>query len=323
VRALRRRPLALVLGLAAAAAVAAVIVTLTAGGTGNRRADGLEPGSPVRARASLFPRGSLFGDSLTARVDIVLDRRVVDAATVRVDGRFSPYRPAGRSELARENAGKVIFLRYTQQLRCLRSACRPRDSGARIQLPPAAVTFSLRGPSGGRGSLAVRWPAVNVFSRLDPTDPDTLNANREAPWRADVISLPALTYSISPGPAAGLLFAAVALLIVVALALLAPFLPRRERAPRPQPAPTAPPPSPLEQALQVLETDRPGDGAVESRRKALELVGVELGRRGASNLALGARRMAWSEQAPPPEATRTFAQSVRVTIVEGPGDAGE
>jgi hypothetical protein len=70
----------------------------------------------------------------------------------------------------------------------------------------------------------------------------------------------------------------------------------------------------------VLESSE-ADGDVEPRRQALELVAAELGRRGEQDLELSARRLAWSEEAPPFEDTHELARSVR-SVAQSSGNNG-
>ena len=73
------------LGLAAVALVSALIVVAVArdrgGGAGG--VSSVES-SDVEAQGSLSPRITLFGDTISARVDVTLDRMLYDVASVRV-----------------------------------------------------------------------------------------------------------------------------------------------------------------------------------------------------------------------------------------------
>jgi hypothetical protein len=73
--------------------------------------------------------------------------------------------------------------------------------------------------------------------------------------------------------------------------------------------------SALEQALVFLEKSVRHDGAEEQRR-ALELVAEELDTAewGDNALASAARRLAWSEDAPPIDATSDLAARVRSAV---------
>ena len=96
---------------------------------------------------------------------------------------------------------------------------------------------------------------------------------------------------------------------VAALVLAAPFLIRLLRLRMPE-APSRPL-SPLERALLVLEHDGVGDGSIEARRSALQLVAAELGRQGRPELASSAQQLTWSEPAPPLAAIRRLAKDAR------------
>ena len=79
--------------------------------------------------------------------------------------------------------------------------------------------------------------------------------------------------------------------------------------------PPAPPLSPLEQALILLEQSIRVDGAADQRR-ALELVAeeLELADWGDRDLARTARALAWSEGVPPANETTQLAARVRTAL---------
>ena len=89
-----------------------------------------------------------------------------------------------------------------------------------------------------------------------------------------------------------------------------------EPEPEPEPElPPAPPLSPLEQALILLEQSIRVDGAADQRR-ALELVAeeLELADWGDRDLARTARALAWSEGVPPANETTRLAARVRTAL---------
>jgi hypothetical protein len=171
------------------------------------------------------------------------------------------------------------------------------------------VSYSLLDEDGQPARLlSVGWPALTVYSRIDRVEVAELDPRGEPPWRADLAPLPDVSYRDPPLAFAGLLFGVSGLLILGAVALVAP----RFRLETPVGAAVVVPAgrrmTPFEQALLLLETD---SASVGSRRKALELVGSVLGRRGAGEEHLTARDLAWSEEPPTYEATRAFVQRVR------------
>lgn len=309
------------LGAAAVSAVVAVlIVVVVAVATGpGPRPPGLRAGEIV-AGADTMPRRASFGDTLVTKVGAVLDRRRVDAATLRLEGGSLPYL-ASTVKKERRDVGATTRLTYTLTLRCLVRACLPNDPlrGGRttIALPPLRLSF--RRWNGASGSLLVSRPAVEVFSRLTKGDEIRLG-EAPPPFRVSAV-LPRSTYAIPPTLLVVLLLVAAAVLLTAGGWLALRALPRRA-APAAEPMEPPVELSPLERALLLLERAR-ARGPVPEQRKALELLAGELGRDGEARLAASARVLAWSEQAPPTAATAELAGDVRRAIErKGDGSVG-
>ncbi len=142
--------------------------------------------------------------------------------------------------------------------------------------------------------------------------------NAAAPWRADLLSLPAASYRLPPAVLVVLLVLGAAFAGLVAIALAYAVWPRAAPVALAEPEPElAPEPvlSPLEQALVLLEQSIRVDGASDQRR-ALELVAEELEQAewGDPDLARTARVLAWSEGAPPIDETTGLAARVRSSL---------
>ena len=295
------------LALAALAGIVALAVVLVGGGSKAPKKAARPSSVPaVRAQAFVAPTSYLFGDTVNARVLVLLDRRRVEPRDVKLDARFFPYTPVAPRTREVGNSGSLTLVTYPVKLRCLAVACVPRVVPVHLQFAPAHVLYRLRR---GSGSLQLTWPPLLVYSRVDLHDLANVDPDREAVWRAQLTSLPRVTYSVSPGLAAGLILGAAGLLVLGALVLVAPFLIRLLRLRMPE-APSRPL-SPLERALLVLEHDGVGDGSIEARRSALQLVAAELGRQGRPELASSAQQLAWSEPAPPLAAIRRLAKDAR------------
>lgn len=281
----------------------------------------------VTAAVVVAPREVLFGDTVIARFDIVLDKQRVDPESVRVAADFEPWDVAGKPETRRQDDGDTSYVRITYALRCVSGTCVPSGQSGRYSFPPARIAYGAPGDQRiEEDSIEVPVPPVRVYSRF-------ALANRDAdpfasPWRADVLTLPAVSYAISPGVLILVLLAGAALAASGAFALAYVAWPRREPAPPPLPAP--PPPvhvlTPLEQALELLEQSIRLNGAAEQRR-ALEQVAeqLELSDWGDPKLAREARVLAWSEDVPPVEVTTSLAARVRgaLPVVEQPSENGD
>lgn len=297
----------------AAAAVVALALAAQAGAA--------EPPPAVEAQAQLLPAIVLFGDTVTAQVDVTLDRSRVDPDTVRVEADFAPWEPVSEPERIRRDGAATTHIRTRFVLRCLTGPCLPAQDVAPLEFGTAVVTYP------GGEPVYARWPVLAVHSRIvsaeapPPVGPAGGGRRRgppEIPWRADVVAMPAPTYRVAPGIALPLLLAGGSLLAACGLALGLVALPRRRPAPAPAPEPPPPPLPPLERALALLEDPAPADGAAD-RRRALELVADHVAARDA-RLARTARTLAWREDLPPVEETSGLAARVRTALAEN-GDA--
>ena len=306
-----------VVGLAAIAIVTALAVVAIARDRGGESV--LVPsaqGSPgIDAHATLTPRIIFFGDRMQALFDVTLDRTRVDPDSVRVAAELSPWEILG-TRRERRDAGTTTHLRWTYDLRCLTGPCVPAGATAPLEFAPARVTYAVPGESNAaRRSLDVQIPLLVVYSRFSAAGFEGTN-DAVSPWRMDVLTLPAVSYLVSPNVAVVLLLAGSVILLAAAGLLVYLAWPRRAPAPAPEPEPEPEPlPSltPLEQALALLEETVRADGAGDQRR-ALELVAEELDEWGDADLAGAARVLAWSVGVPRVEQTTALAARVRAEL---------
>ena len=278
-----------------------------------------EVSSAIGAEASFTPRVVLFGDTVRAHVDVILDSRRVDPGSVRVAADFSPFEVVGKPERRIVSAGEQAYVRTTLVLRCVSAACAQTGQSARYEFPPGRVAYSdsTRRPP-GRESIGVSLPRLRVYSRFTASDLDG-SGRASTPWEADLVTLPAPSYRFAPALLVALLVAGAALAALGAVALAYKAWPRREVAPvepEPEPVPERVL-SPLEQALALLDEAVRVNGAADQRR-ALELVAeeLELAEWGDRDLARTARALAWSEDVPQVEETSALAARVRSVLVD-------
>ena len=279
-------------------------------------ASAAEAPPPVEADADLLPRIVLFGDTVTAQVDVVVDRSRVDPDSVRVEADFTPWELVADPERVRRDGAATSHVRTRFSLRCLTSPCLPPRETAPLEFGTALVTYP------GGEPVFVRWPVLVVHSRIVsaqrslPVGPagSGRRGPPEIPWRADVVSMPPASYRVAPGVAFPAFLALGSLLALGGLALAFLAVPRRHPAPPPPEEPPPPPLPPLELALALLEEPAPTDG-IADRRRALELVADHLEGRDAG-LAGAARALAWSEELPPAEETGGLAARVRSALAE-------
>jgi hypothetical protein len=287
---------------------------------------------PVAGRGVLLPQIVLFGDTIRARVDVILDRTRADPASLRIATAFAPWEIVGEPTRSQRSSGATTYVATTYTLRCHAPSCVPSGQSAPLEFSAARVSYAQPDRPDARGSIQVSWPVLTVYSRFATAGFEggrPGGAPTGTPWRAETFSMPAVTHRVSPGVLVvvagglGLLFA----LAGVGLVYLA--WPRREPAlppePEPEPVPLL---TPLEQALLLLEDAAREDGA-EDRRRSLELVAEVLEEHDdARDLALSAKVLAWSERDPAVEDTSGLASRVRTKLLEeaaehrnGDGDA--
>ena len=297
--------LALALVVVAVALVVVVVAGVLLGSDDEKPSNRTDA---ISAASTLSPRIVLFGDTLTAAVDVVVDRSVIDPDTVDVTWSDESWKPVGAPEHSRRDSGSTTFLRQTYVLRCLASTCLPLRETEQVQFDPARVAYV--GPVGSgtrRLTVAAPWPLLVVHTRIAGTDErrDVL----ASPWRADTLTLPAVSFRVSPGLL--LVFLVVAGVSFLAAAAIVVYRVLPERIPEPEPEPEPEPvASPLEQALALLEAPAASNGA-QDRRRALELVAEEVERWGDEDLASTARTLAWSEHDPEGDDTRALAARLR------------
>ena len=309
-------------GLAVLAAVTVLLVAVLVWGregkdTGPLVSIPADPAPAIQANASLRPRNVHFGDTVRAQVDVTLNRARVDPGSVRIATDFAPWAPIAEPERTRRDGETTTHLRTTWILRCLASACLPPARALTLDLEPASVTYDTVEPEAASGRrLTARWPRFIAHTRLDAADlePPQFRSGSpfESPWRADMVSMPPVSYRVEPETARIPLYAAAGGFALLGLGLAFVGRPRRRPAPMPV-EPPAPVLTPLEQALVLLEDPVAADGAAD-RRRALELVAAELAGRGNDDLAHTARLLAWSRQVPAVAATTPLAERARPAL---------
>ena len=274
---------------------------------------------PITVGTSLNPRVVLFGDTLTAAVDVTYSRRRVNGDSIRIKPQFAPWALVGQPRRERREAGPVGYIRATYVLRCEIGPCVPQGAGtSSLEFDPLRVTFKPASGKGRARQVETHWPVLVSHSQIvsdDLENPAAVNS----PWRADSVTLPGVSYRVSPQVVRVVALGLGALLAVVGIVLAVLAIPSRPPAPEPEPEPEPQEPeewlAPLEHALVLLEAEMRSNGGADQRR-ALELVAEELEARDFDPaLARRARDLAWSEDVPPVSKTRVLATQVRAAIV--------
>jgi hypothetical protein len=312
----RREQLLASVGLAAVAAAGALVVVLFWNGGGNGPEPTVLSPAGIDAYAELDPYRVHFGDTVTARVEVTVDRSRVDPGSVRLDTDFSPWKQTGPPSVLRRDGKSTTYLSTTYTLRCLESYCTTADDSAVQSFRAARVTYSTPAEGKSRGAthtLRAAWPGLLVTARYAPPSASG-SSPKETRWQANLVSLPAASYRLSPWLIVILLLGGAVLLVAAAVGLA---LWSRPRTPRVAAAASAAParrviPA-LEYALTLLEDPARVNGSGDQRR-ALELVADGLVHGGDRDLGASARTLAWSPSVPRIEETKALARKARAAL---------
>jgi hypothetical protein len=298
-----RRTVLLLFTVAAAVLIAGVTAWLVVGGEDEEAP--VLGGELLVASTSLEPQGHLFGEQVTARLDIVYDAAQVRAESIRGQPLFAPYTVVARRE-ERESFDDVARIRREYVLECLTARCLAPKRGY-FTLPPVALEYvTTSGP--GVQPTSAEWPDLRAASRTGTDDLEGLRV------RADVRDLPPVTYRIRPvavatiGYLLAILFALAGLALLAralnARAVLGPAIARRRSRL-----------SPLERALALVRrsTER---GELDSSRRALERLAGELRRTREADLAQDASRLAWRRDHPSGSSVDPLSTEVERVIAE-------
>jgi hypothetical protein len=270
-------------------------------------------GLPFKAYATITPTVHLFGDSVTAKIAIVADTKLVDPSRLQVTAQFSPYVQTREPTILRVSIGRFAQLTWTWTLECLSSPCVPRDPPSDkfhvFSFHPARITY-LRVNRKAAYSITASWPPIEVLSQVSPGVAEFLQKTSRLNWRLGMTPVAAPTYRVSPGLLIWLAVGVAGIFGILALGFAWRWYlvvrPRRAAAPLYDPATT------LDRALAVLRyAHEHGDETLQ--RKAFERVAGELGVERADELTLVARELAWSQRTPEDEEVEEFAEQARGT----------
>jgi hypothetical protein len=293
----RRGRLLAVAGLAAAVVVALVLVAML-GGSGD---DAPAPRGDVAISTSIAPSPLFFGDPVTARAEVLVNRRQLDPDTVRIEADFAPFSLVGRPQESRSDSGQTTSIERRYTLQCLVESCLPQPGG--IALPKLQVHAAAS--SDNLVTYNESWPRVHVVSRVAPA----ALASDPPPWRQE-LALPAVSYRLEPGAVAAALTLVAVLLALGAFALLAREVTRRRRLLLER----ARFRSTLARALDLARAS--ASRGPDDRRRALALLARVLAfdPNGGRRLAPAAARLAWGRAEPSPTGLESLVEEVERTV---------
>ena len=249
------------------------------------------------------PSAYLFGQRVTAHLDLVYDTDLIVPGSLKVEPDFAPYRIL-KSSSARQTIGHSVRLRYEYVVDCLTERCLP-PAGGYLNFRPVEIAYQRR-DAPNPGSTQAEWPDLRVASRIG-----TSGGFGGLRFSANVRDLPPPSYRVEPGllKAVGyslaLLFAAFGLL-VLARALDIPAVVAAELARRRARL------SALHRALALVRSARD----YRERRRALDRLATEL-RHAEPELAVRATGLAWRKTAPSNPAVEPFSDEVEDLIEKG------
>lgn len=259
----------------------------------------------VSTATSFEPQAHLFGEPVTARLDVVFDSTRIEPDSVKATPRFDPYTIASRNE-TRESFGGITRVRTEYALECLTRECLAPKSGF-LEVPRTRVEYkprALRDPL----IASVDWPAVRTASRIGVKDLEGLEL------LADVRDVPPVSYRVAPstvtlvGYALAVLLGGAGLLLLgraLALPALAASALARRRARV----------SPLQRALNLVKRSTERGERADSRR-ALERLSVELKQTKEPDLAQTATQLAWRRSDPSGSTVEPLSDDVERVIAE-------
>jgi hypothetical protein len=263
----------------------------------------------IAVQTRVDPRVHGIGDPIMAELVVLVDTKVVDPDTVRPLIDYEPYDRIGDVERTVTKSGSVTKFSYRIPLMCLAEACAPSESDPITELPTGTVFYRFR-QAPRPVSREIEWPQMSLVERA--SDEEVQGGQ----WRVDQPAISAVSYRVSPGWLALLLFVASLAFLLVAAAIVWQFVESR-REPEPEPVVDTRPP--LERALDAAR-DASLNGDVPERRRALERVARELTALEEEELAARARTLAWSPEGASRQAVEDLARDAREAV---PADSSE
>ena len=158
------------LALAVAGATVAALVVAVVLLMGREDSTGDAPtlrGELVTTATSFEPRAHLFGEPVTARLEVVYDSTRIEPDSVKATPRFDPYTITSRTE-SKESFDGITRVRTEYVLACLTRRCLAPKSGF-LEVPRTRVEYkprALRDPL----IASVDWPPVRTASRIGSDD---------------------------------------------------------------------------------------------------------------------------------------------------------
>jgi hypothetical protein len=274
-----------VFAAAASAAAIAIVAAVLVPQRGEREA---ARSRPVAVHASFSPSVVEFGDTVTARVVVTIDRRVVSPSSLRLVYGLAPLTQLARAVERRTTRGPLTVVTREIRAACLSADCIA--SSGRRAVTPAPVTVDA-----GRAHANAAWTPLTIAGRVTAAD---LSASR-APFRADTTPPPA-DFRVRPATLAALLdVVAVGVAACGAGLAAAAFIRRSPRDPEP-----------TDELTRALRLARAARARPEPDRRAAAGYVARLLARRDEPLARTADDLAWSRPSPTPDALTDLVEGI-------------
>ncbi len=274
---------------AAAAALLAALFWPAPGG------QGAPPPGLLSANERFEPAAAAFGDTVSARLSVVIDNGVLDPSTLRVTFPLAPLATVGRTVRHRVDRGDATTITYTAAVACLDEACVGK--GESVAVSPAAPSISVERRSGGTARVAASRSSLTVDRRVGAAA-----AGAAVPRFRGDLGAPRVSYRVSASALIAILAILATVLAALGGGLVAAGLSSRSRA-----AARSARGSELERALALVRSSEAR--SAEDRRRAVGLVARLLARRDGALARVG-DDLAWSQPPPTGESATGFADEV-------------
>jgi hypothetical protein len=257
---------------------------------------------PITVETSISPGSIYFADVVTARVDVFVDPRQVDPASLQLLTPFGAWHQLQAVREASTSGSTVVHRTWWFTIACFSQGCVPEVKSVHAFAFPR-LTVVGRTTGGSTVTAHQTWPTVNVGTRFAPAGPHAL-----VNLRTNTL-VPALGFRFDPSGVWIVLVVVGALLIVLGLTVaIIEYL--RWRAARRTHVDTRPA---LVRSLELVREAESGE--VAERRRAVGLLARILPTEG-NGLASAASAVAWSTEEPSADDLEELARRVEAELEE-------
>jgi hypothetical protein len=245
----------------------------------------------LSARATMSTRTVLFGDTVEARLNLILPHRLA-GTTFHGNPNFRPFRVVSTHVDRADLGGGLEQISLTYGLTCVSKHCVSTGASIPMQFAPTIIRLP------GIKPIRALWPSFVEVSRAE---------NVKAPLTTGLDSVPAVFPGLQPRTDAeeALIVAAVSLVALVAAWFIVRIRVRRREEAAARAATL------LQTLLARVETGIPEE-VIYQQRHALDALAVELRHRHINGtLALRAERLAWAPEHPDPAQIRQLVTEIR------------